>query len=230
MKNKIYCYIRVSTERQDLLRQESILQANNYIDGVNCEYIKEFYTGTTTRRPAFQDLINNKIKQGDTIVCSELSRISRSVKGFNDLIDEIVEKKKVNIYIIKENFNLKANGNMDAMTKLIMHITSAFAEFERDIISDRTREALQAKKTNGTSTGRPIGHPISKLNNKDNFIRTLEYMITEKVGQSRAVNVTKYPKMAFIKKITSLYKKYNTKDYQIILNNLKSEEDSEQWQ
>lgn len=228
MNNKTYCYIRVSTKKQDAIRQKNSLKEKGYINGVNCEYLTEYFTGKTTKRPIFQDLINNKIQKGDTIVTCELSRISRSVKDFNNLIDEIVEKKKVNIIILKENFNLLANGNMDAMTKLIMHITSAFAEFERDIISDRTKEALQAKKINGTKSGKSIGKPKGQYNTKENFINTLEKMINEHIGQDKATLSTRYPVISFKNDLKKCYNKYNTKDYQEILNKIK--EDNTKWE
>lgn len=223
----IYCYIRVSTDKQDYQRQENILKEKGYINGQNCEYITETFTGKTAKRPVFQELINEKIQQGDTIVTVELSRISRSVKDFNNLIDEIVQNKKVNIYIIKENFNLLANGQMDAMTKLIMHITSAFAEFERDIISDRTKESLKAKKLNGTKSGRPIGAPRSQYSSKENFINTLLYMLNNKVGQDKACLMTRYPVDTFKRDLKKLYNKYNTKDYKTILERLRG--DSNTW-
>ena len=223
----IYCYIRVSTDKQDYQRQENILKEKGYINGQNCIYITETYTGKTANRPFLQDLINNKIKKGDTLVSCELSRISRSVKDFNNLIDEILNKKKVNIIILKENFNLLANGNMDAMTKLILNITSAFAEFERDIIADRTKEALKSKMINGTKSGRPIGKPKSEYNNKENFIKTLDLIVNNNIGQSKATLRTKYPKQAFQFKIKECYTKYNTKDYKTILERLRG--DSNTW-
>lgn len=219
----IYCYIRVSTDKQDYLRQENMLKEKNYINGVNCEYLTETGTGATLKgRPILQDLLN-KIQKGDTIVTAELSRISRSVKDFNNLIDYIIEDKKANLIILKENFNLYANGSMDAMTKLIMHITSAFSEFERDIISDRTKESLKAKKIHGTKTGRPTGRPRSKESTTDNFINTLEYMINNNVGMAKAVMWTRYPIKTFKRDIKKYYIKYNTKDYKIILEQLKKE-------
>lgn len=223
----IYCYIRVSTDKQDYQRQENILKEKGYINGQNCIYITETYTGKTANRPFLQDLINNKIKKGDTLVSCELSRISRSVKDFNNLIDEILNKKKVNIVILKENFNLLANGNMDAMTKLILNITSAFAEFERDIIADRTKEALKSKMINGTKSGRPIGKPKSEYNNKENFIKTLDLIVNDNIGQNKATIRTKYPKQAFQFKIKECYTKYNTKDYKTILERLRG--DSNTW-
>lgn len=223
----IYCYIRVSTDKQDYQRQENILKEKGYINGQNCLYITETYTGKTANRPFLQDLINNKIKKGDTLVSCELSRISRSVKDFNNLIDEILNKKKVNIVILKENFNLLANGDMDAMTKLILNITSAFAEFERDIIADRTKEALKSKMINGTKSGRPIGKPKSEYNNKENFIKTLDLIVNDNIGQNKATIRTKYPKQAFQFKIKECYTKYNTKDYKTILERLRG--DSNTW-
>ncbi len=225
---KTYCYIRTSTDKQDYLRQENILKEKGYINGVNCEYVEETFTGKTVKRPIFQELINSKIEKDDTIVTTELSRISRSVKDFNNLIDEIVEKKKVNIYIIKENFNLLANGQMDAMTKLIMHITSAFAEFERNIISERTKESLKAKKEHGTKTGHKIGRDKGIWNTKENFIKTLEIMVTKKIGYKKAAIITKFPIGSFTPSINKCYNKYNTKDLEQILKNLKG--DATEWE
>lgn len=190
----VYCYIRVSTEHQDYDRQENILKENGYINGNNCTYLQETGTGKKSdKRAVLIDLIKNKLQSNDTVVATELSRISRSVKDFNNLIDEILKKKKVNIIIIKENFHLLANGKMDAMTKLILNITSAFAEFEADLISDRTREALKAKKLNGTKTGKPIGRPKMKQTTKENFINTLRLQVEQGLSKEKACFSTRYP-------------------------------------
>ena len=195
--SKTYCYQRASRNKQDFLRQIKILNDKGYINGVNCEFIEEHFTGKTIRRPVFEDLIENKLQAGDTLVATELSRISRSVKDFNNLIDELLKKKKVNIIIIKENFNLLANGNMDAITKLILNITSAFAEFERDIISDRTKDSLAYKKIYGTKSGRKIGREKSEHNTKENFLKTLEYMINNNTGQDKACDNYDFPTKSF---------------------------------
>lgn len=213
-----YCYIRISTDKQEHERQKNILTEKGYLNGVNCEYIEEIYTGTTTKRPALTDLIN-KLQKEDTIVACELSRISRSVKDFNILIDEILNNKKANIIIIKENFNLQANGKMDAMTKLILNITSAFAEFERDIIADRTRESLKAKKANNVI----LGKPRTKKSTKENFINTLEIMVNNNVGQKKATLLSCYPERTFKSDLKLCYEKYKTKDYKELLKAIKEE-------
>lgn len=227
MNNKTYCYIRISTDKQEYDRQVQIFKDKGYINGVNCEYIEETFTGTKTKRPVFDNLIHNIIQKGDTIVATELSRISRSVKDWSELIDYLLYKKQVNVIIFKENMNLKANGNMDAMTKLILNISAIFAQFERDIISERTRESLKAKKINGTKSGKPIGKPRSQWSTKENFIKTLEYMINNKVGQNKATIICRYPKDTFQNDIKKCYNKYNTKDYQEILKKIK--EDPTEW-
>lgn len=213
-----YCYIRVSTEKQDYVRQENILKEKGYINGVNCEYITETYTGTTSKRPELLKLID-KLQADDTLIACELSRISRSVKDFNNLIDEILKKKKANIIILKENFNLLANGNMDAMTKLILNITSSFAEFERDIISDRTRETLVAKRKQGIKFGRPR----QQYATTENLIKTLELMITEKIGQKKAALKTHYPTDTLQRDLKKYYEKYKTKNYDELLEYIKKE-------
>lgn len=226
--SKTYCYKRASTDKQDFLRQDKILNDKGYVDGVNCEFVEEHFTGKTIKRPVFEDLIKNKLQEGDTLVATELSRISRSVKDFNNLIDELLKKKKINIFIIKENFNLLANGNMDAMTKFIINVTSSFAEFERDIISDRTKDSLAYKKIHGTKSGKPIGKPRSQYSTKENFIKTLEYMIDNNVGQSKATLVCRYPKNTFQQDIKKCYNKYNTHKYEELIKKLK--EDTTKWE
>lgn len=222
MNNKTYCLIRKSTFGQDHLRQTNILAENGYINGVNCEYIEETFTGKTTKRPVLEELIN-KLQKNDTIVATELSRLSRSILDFNNLIELLLYKKQVNVIILKEKFNLKANGEMDAMTKLILNISAIFAQFERDIISDRTKESLRAKKINGTKSGNPIGHPKSKYNTQENFINTLKYQINNNCGQYKASCQTRYPTNSYQTKLREYFVKYNTKDLKEILKNLEDE-------
>lgn len=217
-----YCYIRVSTDKQDYDRQKNILIEKGYIENINCIYLEEKYTGKTKQRPILQKLLN-EIKENDTIVACELARISRSVKDFNELLDEVLKLKKANLNILKENFNLKSGEKLDAMTKLVINMTASFAEFERDIISDRTKDTLKGKKIYGTISGKPIGHPRSKKANKENFINTLEYMILNNKGQVKATLKTRFPKDTFTRDLKKCYEKYNTKDYNSIMNLVKKE-------
>ena len=146
-----YAYIRVSTDKQEYTRQENILREKGYTD---VTVYTETFTGTKKDRPVWNELKAN-LKQGDTIVFESLSRVGRNTLNVLETIQELVQEIKVNVIIIKENFNFYASNKLDAMTNLMLSIFSAFAQFERDLTSDRTREALAAKKEAGVKLGKP---------------------------------------------------------------------------
>lgn len=222
--SKTYCYIRISTDKQEYDRQIQIFKDKGYINGVNCEYIEETFTGTKTKRPKFDELIK-KMEKGDTLICESLSRLSRGgVIKTLDLITDFIQKKQINVTILKEGFYLQAGEKPDANTNLLLGIFSVLGQFERDLISERTKEGLKAVKNKGVLLGKPKG----KYNTKDNFINTLEYMISKNVGQDKATLFTKYPTMSFKNDLKKCYIKYNTKDYQEILNKIK--EDKTEWE
>lgn len=222
--SKTYCYIRISTDKQEYNRQVQIFKDKCYINGVNCEYIEETFTGTKTKRPEFDKLIK-KMEKGDTLVCESLSRLSRGgVIKTLDLITEFIQKKQINVIILKENFNLLAGEKPDANTNLLLGIFSVLGQFERDLISERTKEGLKAVKTKGTRLGKPKG----QYNTKENFINTLEKMLDKNIGQSKACLYTRFPKKSFQKCIKKCYSKYNTKDYQEILSNIRK--DTTKWE
>lgn len=222
--SKTYCYIRISTDKQEYNRQVQIFKDKCYINGVNCEYIEETFTGTKTKRPEFDKLIK-KMEKGDTLVCESLSRLSRGgVIKTLDLITEFIQKKQINVIILKENFYLQAGEKPDANTNLLLGIFSVLGQFERDLISERTKEGLKAVKTKGTRLGKPKG----QYNTKENFIVTLEKMLDKNIGQSKACLYTRFPKKSFQKCIKKCYSKYNTKDYQEILSNIRK--DATKWE
>lgn len=142
-----WVYIRVSTDKQVYDRQIHYLQQHGYkLD--ECEVVTETFTGTKKSRPQWDAMVE-RMQKGDTLVVESLSRIGRSLLVILDAITYIVEKKMVNVIILKENFNLKANGNMDATTRMMLSVFGAFAQFERDMISERTKESLASKENLG---------------------------------------------------------------------------------
>ena len=216
--HKIYCYIRISTDKQDYIRQKNILEEKGYIDNNNCIYLSETYTGKSLSRPILDGLINNKIIEGDTIIVESLTRLSRGgLTKTLDIISDLILKKKVNVYILKEGFYLNAGKELDANTKLLLGIFAVLAQFERDLISERTKDSLRAKKILGTNTGNPIGHPRTKKSNQSNFIKTLELIINNNIGQGKASIRTGFPRDTFTRDIKKCYEKYNTKNYKDIL-------------
>ena len=102
--SKTYCYIRISTDKQEYDRQVQIFKDKGYINNVNCEYIEETFTGTKTKRPEFDKLIK-KMEKGDTLVCESLSRLSRGgVIKTLDLITEFYTKEANKCNYIKRKF------------------------------------------------------------------------------------------------------------------------------
>ena len=148
----IYGYIRVSTVKQanegnSLECQQKLLLEN----GVNIENIyQDTYTGTKADRPEFTKLLN-ELKDGDTLVVTKLDRFARSMIEGSKIVNELIERGiKVNVLNI---------GMMDntPSSKLIRNIFFSFAEFERDMIVERTSEGKQIKmeKDADATLGRP---------------------------------------------------------------------------
>ena len=146
-----YAYLRVSTiDKQEFTRQEFALK-DYKID----KYFEEKISGTkkATTRPEFEKLLET-IKEGDTIYFESMSRMARSMQDLIETTNYLANKRKVRVVFIKENITVGGNG-LDAMSQLVFNIMGAFAQFERDLISDRTKQSLQALKANGKILGAP---------------------------------------------------------------------------
>jgi len=146
-----YAYLRISTvDKQEFTRQEFVLK-DYKID----QYFEEKISGTkkASSRPEFEKLLQ-VVKEGDTIYFESMSRMARSMQDLIDTTNTLANKMKVRVVFIKENITVGGNG-MDAMTGLIFNIMGAFAQFERDLISDRTKQSLKAKQEQGIILGRP---------------------------------------------------------------------------
>lgn len=137
-------YARVSTIDQNLDRQiDSLRQAG-------CERIySEKVTGTKKNRPELEHLLD-VIREGDTVIVSELTRLSRSTKDLFWIVEQ-VESKGSNIKSLKESW-------LDTTTsygKLLFTMFAGISQFERDLISERTKEGLAAARARGRKGGRP---------------------------------------------------------------------------
>jgi DNA invertase Pin-like site-specific DNA recombinase len=135
--------MRVSTLEQNLDRQEEALKV------AGCEKIfYEKVTGTRRERPELNRMIEH-LRIGDTVIITDLTRLSRSTKDLIDLVN-LFQDKEVNLKSLKENW-------LDTTTpqgKLMFTIFSGLAEFERDLISERTKEGLEVAKMKGKQIGR----------------------------------------------------------------------------
>ena len=152
-------YLRVSTVGQDLDKNKSdILPLANEKKLGTVEWVKEKASGKINWRKRKIAQVIDSLKEGDTILVSELSRLGRSMLECMEILSISLEKK-INIYAIKGNWQL----DQSIQSKIIAMAFSMAAEIERDLISQRTKEALAARKRQGVKLGRPKGTGKSKL-------------------------------------------------------------------
>ena len=143
MKNYVFGYARVSTEQQNLDRQIDALK--QYC----CDIIyNEKMTGTKKQRPELMKLLD-RMTDGDTVVVESLSRLGRSTKDLIELT-ELFQSKGVHLVSLKEQIDTSTSTG-----KLLFTLMSAIAQFERDVIADRTKEGLTAARARGRVGGRP---------------------------------------------------------------------------
>lgn len=139
----VFGYARVSTEDQNLDRQIDSLK------GEGCEIIfQEKITGTKKDREELDELFK-QIRQGDTIVISDLTRLSRSTKDLIDLSEKI-RNKGVELKSLKESIDTRT-----AIGRAMFGMLAVIAQMERDLISERTKEGLKSARARGRKGGRP---------------------------------------------------------------------------
>lgn len=155
----IYGYARVSTKGQakegnSLESQIEILKSNGAV-----KIYSDSFTGTKTDRPEFNRLLA-ELKAGDILIVTKLDRLARSITQGSELVNQLINKGiKVNI------LNIGIMDNTPA-SKLIRNIFLSFAEFERDMIVERTQEGKAIAKTKeGFKEGRPKKYTDKQLDN-----------------------------------------------------------------
>lgn len=142
-------YLRVSTEdSQEFDRQIFILEKAGYVLS-DCVVYEEKISGKSTKNRNELKKLLSDIQKGDNVVISELSRLARSVKDLWEIGEELTSKGVV-LVSIKENIDLGTS-----VGRLLFTMIGAVSQFERDVLSERTKDALQAKKKNGVKLGRP---------------------------------------------------------------------------
>jgi len=166
-------YARVSQESQNLDRQIDALMEFG-IDKRNI--YDEKVTGTKRDREQLQKMIS-ELQSGDTVIVSELTRLSRSTKDLFTIVEQI-EKMGANIKSLKESW-------LDTTTapgKLLFTIFAGISQFERDLISERTKEGLKSARARGRTGGRPrkalkdIDRAIKLYESKQYTLKEIEEM------------------------------------------------------
>jgi len=164
--SQILACLRTSTDKQDLDGQR--LQILDYARTHQIEIADFIAISISSRRSSRDrrlDELLERLTPGDTLLVTELSRLGRSTGQVISLIDDLLAQQ-VRVVVIKQNLMLdRHQDDMQSLTMVTM--LSLFAEMERMMISQRTREALAAKKAQGIQLGKPKGTIQSSIYDKD---------------------------------------------------------------
>ncbi|WP_035771664.1 recombinase family protein [Butyrivibrio sp. FCS006] len=186
----IYGYARVSTKTQAKDGNSLESQELSLIEAGATKIFKDAFTGTTTNRPEFDKLLS-VIEAGDTLTVTKLDRIARSASEGSRLIKGLIDKGI--------SVNVLNMGKMDNTPtgKLICTIMFAFAEFERDMIVERTQEGRAiARKNPGFHEGRPKKYTSKQIDHAIQLLSNYSYsQVAEMTGISKATLVREKSKM-----------------------------------
>ena len=166
----VIAYIRVSTELQSYEGQQ--YEIEQWCHRRNWEvhrWVQEKVSGAKEINRRTLGRLLKRMNRGDVLVCTELSRLGRNMMMVMDILNTC-SQKGIKIYSIKDNFELSDSLN----AKIIAFAFSLAAEIERNLISQRTREALAAKKQAGIKLGRPFGksRERKRFDDREDYIRT----------------------------------------------------------
>ena len=196
----IYGYIRVSTDRQTVKNQR--FEINEFCKRHNVEvekWIEETISGTKEVDKRKLGGLLDKLQKGDILICSELSRLGRSLLMIMSILNVCMEKE-VQVWTIKDNYRLGS----DISSKVLAFAFGLSAEIERNLISQRTKEALARMKSEGIRVGRPCGAKSkeTKLTGKERLIKKLLRQNVPKIKIAEQLGVHRSTLRRFMQEIT----------------------------
>ncbi|MCL2792788.1 MAG: master DNA invertase Mpi family serine-type recombinase [Spirochaetaceae bacterium] len=199
----IYGYIRVSTDRQTLDNQrfeieQFCLKNNIVID----QWIEETISGSQSPEKRMLGALLAAAKPNDLIICSELSRLGRNLFMIMSILNNLM-LNGVRIWTIKDNYRLGDNLH----SKILAFAFGLSAEIERNLISQRTKEALARKKSEGFILGRPPGKKPArrKLSGYEAEIQSLLDRKASKSSIARKFGVSRKTIISFAKNLEKSY-------------------------
>ena len=193
----IYGYIRVSTDRQTVENQR--FEINQFCEKQQLfvhKWIEETISGTKEVQERQLGKLLKRMKKGDILICSELSRLGRNLLMIMGVLNECMNRD-IQVWTIKDNYRLGSDIN----SKVLAFAFGLSAEIERNLISQRTKEALARKKAEGVVLGRPKGSKSTKtkLSGQEKQIKEL---LGKKVSYSaigRILGVHRITVSSFVK-------------------------------
>ncbi|WP_061342981.1 recombinase family protein [Clostridium botulinum] len=187
--SKIYGYCRCSTNenKQDISRQERDLKALGVTNKKNI--YKEYESGTKIKRAELEKLLE-KVEEGDTIIATEVSRITRSTKQLCEIIEFAKNK---HIKLILGTFMVDCTKELDPMTEGMLKMMGVFSELERNMISQRVKSGV----ANARAKGKIIGRPALTIETMPNKVKDMYELFN-----SGSISKTDYAKICNISRPT----------------------------
>lgn len=195
--SRIVAYARVSTDKQDADNQEYELRTYMARNNIVCdEIITEVVSGTVKIKDRKVGQLIDSLQSGDTLIVSEISRLSRNMLTIASIIQNSLDRG-IKLIAVKEGWTLGA----DPGSKFTAVAFGMAAEIERNFISQRTKEALARKKSEGIKLGRPAGTyrpEHRKLHGKDNEIVSFLRAGMSKASIARFYGVSRETVRAYV--------------------------------
>ena len=193
----IYGYIRVSTDRQTVENQR--FEINQFCEKnimVIDKWIEETISGAKSVQDRKLGKLLKRMRKDDILICSELSRLGRNLLMIMGVLNECMNRD-IQVWTIKDNYRLGSDIN----SKVLAFAFGLSAEIERNLISQRTKEALARKRAEGVILGRPKGSKskVKKLTGKEIEIKNLLDKKVSKSAISRILGVHRLTVSAFLK-------------------------------
>ena len=196
----VYGYIRVSTDKQTVENQRyeinKFCKLNVMVIG---RWVEETISGVKALEERELGRLLKKMRKGDTIICSELSRLGRNLFMIMGILNEYMSRD-IRVWTIKDNYRL---GN-DINGKVLAFAFGLSSEIERNLISQRTKEALARKREEGMILGRPFGSKskAKKLTGKEVEIKAMLGRNMPKAVIARTLGVNRRTLLLFLREIS----------------------------
>ena len=194
---KTVAYLRVSTRSQDLANQKpAILEFSQKRRFPIDQFIESRISSRQSPLERPQHFVDAALEPGDRLLVSELSRLGRSLSQVIQIVETLVHRK-IRFIAIKEA--IEFDGKQDLQTKVMIALFGLFAEVERDLISERTKEGLAAAKAKGKRLGRPKGAlGTSRLDGKQDDIRRFLELGVSKTAIAKITGVSRTTLYSFM--------------------------------
>ena len=185
---KVYGYIRVSTDKQTTENQK--FEIERFLKNKEMrvdKWVNETISGTVSFKKRKLGKALRLLEKDDVLVCSELSRLGRTILDVLTILNFCIEKG-VSVWTVKENYCL----GHDIQSQMMAFVFSMVAQLERALISQRTREALARLKSEGKKLGRKNGSRNSThvLDGKEELILRLNSQGETKINIARKIKVS----------------------------------------